>query len=117
VRRVGISSLLDELGKDLKMDRIDESTLQTGIAVGFEPTSSQWMVIIIGSSATEKCYKGARVTVMRSPTFASARSSPLASNGDNGESLDAPHFPDRIKKRVLTTISRSVVQRVEKMRK
>ena len=53
MRRVGnFSSLLDELGKYSKMDRIDESTLETGIAAGFEPASSQWMVIITGSSAT-----------------------------------------------------------------
>jgi hypothetical protein len=77
---------------------------------------SGWL-IATGSSATEKCYKGARVTVMRSPTIAPARSSALASNRDNGESLDAPHLPDMERKRVLTTISRSVVQRVEKMRK
>src|SRR5271155_5767393 len=43
VRRVGNSSLLDEIGKHSKMDRIDESTLETGIAVGCEPASSQWM--------------------------------------------------------------------------
>src|SRR5271155_2811030 len=43
VRRVGNSSLLDELGKHSKMDRIDESTLENGIAVECEPASSQWM--------------------------------------------------------------------------
>jgi hypothetical protein len=106
VRRVDNSSLLDELGKYLKIDRIDESTLETGIATGYEPASSQWMVIITGSSATEKCYKGARVTVMRSPTIAPVRSSALASNRDNGESPDAPHLPDMVQKRVLTTITK-----------
>ena len=61
---------------------------------------SGWL-IATGSSATEKCYKGARVTVMRSPTIASARSSALASNRDNGESLDAPHLPDMVQKTCL----------------
>ena len=38
------------------------------------------------------------MTVMRSPTIAPARSSALASNRNNGESLDAPHLPDMVQK-------------------